>query len=217
MWMPQTGNNAICNINNYSCEGFTYGLWIEEHTQIASARLINCYDGLVVSPSGGAPHGNVIDYVAIENCVNSLVTGAAAKVDIACMDIEWGAGHIIRSLGTELGGTINIRSNGSSSTFQNLQAAMSNGTTGVQSTGLRVICADQAPGAIASPSMPSSTTVLQNPFWRDAAVNISGGTVSAIAVAGTTTGLTSGTVIVPSGNTITLTYSAAPSWVWTLL
>jgi len=215
LWMPQTGNNDICNIGNYSCEGFTYGLWIEEHTQISSARLIRCFDGLVVSPSGGGPHGNVISYISIEGCTNSLVTGSAAKVDIVCMDLEWGSGHIIRSLGPELGGTVNVRANGGDAV--SLLAAMNDGTTGVQSTSLRVICTDQVTGAVTAPSTPASTTALQNPFWHDAAVTVSGGNVTAIAVAGVTTGITAGTVIVPSGKTITLTYSVAPSWVWTLL
>ncbi len=216
LWMPQTGNNDICNIGSYSCEGFTYGMWIEEHTQISSARLINCFDGLVVVPSGGAPHGNVIDYISIEGCFNSLVTGNATKVDIACMDLEWGSGHILRSLGTELGGTINVRSNGNSAA--SLRAAMSDGTTGVQSTGLRVICGDQAPGAVSAPSVPATTVALQNPFWRDAGVSIVGGTVTGIAVDGVTQfTATPATVFVPSGKTITLTYSAAPTWQWTLL
>jgi len=216
LWMPQTGNNDICNIGNYSCEGFVYGLWIEEHTQITSARIIRCFDGLVVSPSGGAPHANVVDYISIEGCTNSVVTFAAAKIDIACMDIEAGSGHIIRSLGPELGGTINIRSNGSSAT--SLLNAMNNGTTGIQSTGLRVICGDQTTGAVTAPSIPATTVALQNPFWHDAAVAITGGTVSGIAVDGVTQfTATPAIVFVPSGKTITLTYSAAPTWQWTLL
>lgn len=48
-------------------------------------------------------------------------------------------------------------------------------------------------------------------------VNVSGGTVTAIAVDGTVlTGVTSGVIMVPSGKTITLTYSSAPSWQWVL-
>jgi len=69
-------------------------------------------------------------------------------------------------------------------------------------------------GPQTAPSMPASGTALTNPFFFDAAVYISGGTVTAIAVGGTSTGLTSGSVIVPAGETITLTYSAAPTWVW---
>ncbi|MGE7437955.1 hypothetical protein [Kitasatospora sp. NPDC001175] len=48
-------------------------------------------------------------------------------------------------------------------------------------------------------------------------MTITGGTVTGIAVDGQTTGVTSGTVLVPSGRTVTLTYSAAPAWTWMLL
>lgn len=69
-------------------------------------------------------------------------------------------------------------------------------------------------GPQTAPAIPASGTALTNPFPFDAMVYISGGTVTAIAVGGTATGLTSGGVLVPAGETITLTYSAAPTWVW---
>ena len=63
-------------------------------------------------------------------------------------------------------------------------------------------------------SVPASTTVLQNPTNYDCTVYIAGGTVTVIAIAGTTTGLISGTFRVPAGQSITLTYTTAPTWVW---
>jgi ABC-type uncharacterized transport system substrate-binding protein len=71
-------------------------------------------------------------------------------------------------------------------------------------------------GNITAPAVPAST-VASTPIFRDAAVTVTGGTVTTISVDGVSLGVTSGTVIVPSGKTITLTYSSAPSWVWTLL
>lgn len=44
---------------------------------------------------------------------------------------------------------------------------------------------------------------------------IGGGTVSAIAVNGTTTGLTSGTVFIPAGGTLTVTYTVLPTTYFT--
>ena len=70
------------------------------------------------------------------------------------------------------------------------------------------------PGGQTAPSVPASTTALTNPFPFDCTVYVAGGTVSAIAVGGTVTGMTSGPIRVPAGQTITLTYSAAPTWVW---
>lgn len=69
-------------------------------------------------------------------------------------------------------------------------------------------------GALATPAMPASGTAYTNKFGVSASVYITGGTVSAIAIAGTTTGVTSGMVTVGPGQTITLTYSAAPTWNW---
>ena len=69
-------------------------------------------------------------------------------------------------------------------------------------------------GPKTAPTVPASGTALTNPFPFDATVYVSGGTVTAIAVGGTATGLTTGAVFVAAGETITLTYSAAPTWVW---
>lgn len=75
------------------------------------------------------------------------------------------------------------------------------------------------PGAWGSqPSVPSSTVAQINTSFRDAAVSIKGGTVTVVAVDGVTCATATGTtVIVPYGKTITLTYSVAPTWAWTLL
>ena len=69
-------------------------------------------------------------------------------------------------------------------------------------------------GAQTPPAVPASTTPLTNPFGFDCIVHIAGGTVSAIAIGGTSTGLTGGTVRVGAGQTITLTYTVAPTWTW---
>jgi len=69
-------------------------------------------------------------------------------------------------------------------------------------------------GLLTAPAVPASGTALANPFYGTVRVFVSGGTVSAIAVNGTATGLTSGLVVLGPGDTITLTYTAAPTWVW---
>ncbi|KJF18052.1 right-handed parallel beta-helix repeat-containing protein [Acidithrix ferrooxidans] len=69
-------------------------------------------------------------------------------------------------------------------------------------------------GPQTAPTVPASGTALTNPFPFDCNVYTSGGTVTAIAVGGTTTGLTAGSVFVAAGEMITLTYSVAPTWVW---
>lgn len=82
------------------------------------------------------------------------------------------------------------------------------------SSSIRVDVLGYNKGALTAPAVPASGTSLINPFYTDSAVIISGGTVTDITVDGTSTGLTSGMVIVPAGKTITLTYSSAPTWNW---
>ncbi|MHB1475494.1 MAG: glycosyl hydrolase family 28-related protein [Dermatophilaceae bacterium] len=69
-------------------------------------------------------------------------------------------------------------------------------------------------GALTAPAVPASGTAQTNTFLVDATVYVAGGTVTAIDVAGTATGVSSGPVRVAAGQTITLTYTAAPTWTW---
>ncbi|HXW78998.1 MAG TPA: hypothetical protein VEJ84_05840 [Acidimicrobiales bacterium] len=73
--------------------------------------------------------------------------------------------------------------------------------------------------AFSQPGVPSSTTALANPTPVNMVVIVTGGTVSAIAVNGTATGVSlasgaSATFVLKPGQTITLTYSVAPTWYW---
>lgn len=68
--------------------------------------------------------------------------------------------------------------------------------------------------ALTAPAVPASGTALTNSFGVAARVFVTGGTVSAIAIGGTDTGLTGGTFELDPGETITLTYSSAPAWTW---
>lgn len=77
-------------------------------------------------------------------------------------------------------------------------------------------------GPQTAPSIPSSGTELQNPFGRSAHVSISGGSVSQIQLrAGNTmsrtqVGTSSYNGIIPSNGFLTLTYTSAPTWAWSL-
>lgn len=69
-------------------------------------------------------------------------------------------------------------------------------------------------GFITAPTIPASGTAVTGSNNFDCTVYVKGGTVTVIAVGGTTTGMTSGPIKVPAGKTITLTYSSAPTWTW---
>lgn len=65
-----------------------------------------------------------------------------------------------------------------------------------------------------SPAMAASAAVTTNNTGYACTVHITGGTVTIISVNGIFTGLTSGTVRLEPGDTIAITYSVAPSWIW---
>jgi hypothetical protein len=70
-----------------------------------------------------------------------------------------------------------------------------------------------APGLFASALTLAATGVASpNPAPVPQSVTITGGTVTVIAVNGVSTGLTTGTFTVPAGGSITVTYSAAPTF-----
>lgn len=69
-------------------------------------------------------------------------------------------------------------------------------------------------GVAGPPTVPGSTVAYTNTYGFDCTVYVNGGTVSAVAINGATTGQTSGMFRVPAGQTITLTYSSVPTWTW---
>lgn len=77
-------------------------------------------------------------------------------------------------------------------------------------------------GALATPTIPATTVPLKNPFNFPVWVRITGGTVTVVAVDGTTiTGMVTASLAngdwirLRANSTVTLTYSAVPtSWQW---
>lgn len=75
--------------------------------------------------------------------------------------------------------------------------------------------------AVAQPTMPASTVAVTNTNGVDCTVHIAGGTLTAINIGGSSTGITAAaaagsvhTVRVPANQTIAITYSVSPSWQW---
>jgi hypothetical protein len=69
-------------------------------------------------------------------------------------------------------------------------------------------------GSLGPPAFPGSNTALVNPYNVDATIFITGGSVTVVKIGTVTTGLTSGQFFLPAGQSITLTYSSAPTWIW---
>ena len=82
-----------------------------------------------------------------------------------------------------------------------------------------VIVTGPAPASVANPvpaqpAVPASTVAVQNVNSYPVNVVISAGTITAVIVNGITVGTAAGTYIVPSAGAISITYSVAPTWVW---
>lgn len=214
--VPTTGLNDRCDIDSLSIEGYYYGMIVDEHVAARRVAIIYTNTALYMSPPGGGQlsHAAWIGYASLEICNYCLYVsgggGSLFGLNIDVLDNEGPVTTHIYDPSNALTGRIGILPSGS----QSLPVS----PIVVGANNLEIISMAQTRGAVTAPSIPTSGTAFQNPFWHHASVNISGGTVSAIAVAGTTlTGVTSGVVFVPSGETIKLTYSVAPSWNWILL
>lgn len=68
---------------------------------------------------------------------------------------------------------------------------------------------------IVTPAVPATTVAAQNPNNFPVQVVISGGAVTIVSVNGVQVLAGDGTAYVPAFGTIVLTYSVAPTWVWT--
>jgi len=172
--------------------------------------------------NSSTPHRATIFFCTVQWCqtyLQALGTASPLKLDIWMLDIETSGGGIAGPPGFSLYKLINDASN----TLQGVCYIDAGGSAGVNpdyfngASQFRVIASNQNSGAVTAPAVPATTVPQQNRFLRDAAVYIAGGTVSDIKVDGASIGVTSGMVLVPAGKSITLTYSAAPTWKWTLL
>src|SRR6266511_485757 len=209
---PQNGNNDCYMIDDYAEEGCYYGMQWGEHVAALRIASVYCRVGVFLATGGGSYHGGTIVNMSVEVADVAIQTagtpGSAWPVHIAQLAVE----SVTTSVDDGNGGLHGIIY------YTDTLDAGPSMTGGAH---VKMICVSQKgqPGTKTAPGMPSSTTPLVNPFWRDCAVVVSGGTVSAIAVDGVATGYTNTghTVIVPSGKSITLTYSFTPSWSWTAL
>jgi hypothetical protein len=78
----------------------------------------------------------------------------------------------------------------------------------------KIVSTPPVPAAVTTPAVPASTVVQANTTGFDVSVVITGGTMTNVSVGGFTVGAGAGTYVVPAGSTISMTYSVAPTWVW---
>ncbi len=215
-----TGLNDRCDIGSLSIEGYYVGMTVDEH--ISAQRIAIIYSRiafyLASEVAGGvnrSAHGCWIGYASLEitdYCIHAGATGGAGSLfslNIGMLDNEGAVVAHVHDPNNCLTGTIGLMPSASNELPIELVA--------VGGKNLNITDLGKARGAVTAPSVPATTVALRNPFYRDALVFVTGGTVTVIALDGVATGLTSGMLVVPSGLSVTLTYSSAPTWTWTLM
>jgi hypothetical protein len=220
--MPQQNNNDLCMFESYSVEGYFKGLLVDcEHLIGIRVCAVYCGHGIFVNSYGNDfTHDNVIIQASVEACNFAITFNNFCFMRVLSLDTEDGSGPFGLSAHINDAGNFGRGYVGFTSNHEG-----TNPTCAGVCTGIRIINLSRR-GATVNPAdvsplinMPASGVQLLNPFWLDAMVYVVGGTVTAITVASGgfshAVGTTSGPVLVPSGATIAITYSVAPTWVWT--
>lgn len=225
---PQNNNNANSSIGFFSGLGINFAVVLNEHTQAFKITAIYCVAALEVG-EGGTGHGIRIQHLCAEACQVGI--GAyegtnhavyPTKLVVEQMDFENITFAVVNDPNNRLLGSARISGIGDGNLLVDAPSGgISYAIRGAQSFQV-YDAARQAGVQASSPGIPSTTVALRNPFFRDAMVHVASGTVTNIQITDSggsaqTVGVTAGAILVPTGAYITLTYSIAPSWKWTLL
>lgn len=209
--MPEANNNDLCRIESFSCEGFTVGMQVNEHTQCNRAALIYCDTAVLITGPGNYVHGITIQNLSIEASNRCIEVGDTTDFHIPIFVAglhEETSGPVVVDPGGHMQGVIHWHS------IATTQPVVTGGAN------VKVINERVGPGAPTSPPAVPASGAVVTPFWRDAHVCIAPGaaTITAVEIAGAVQATTQGGFTVPSGRTIKLTYTGGtPTWSWTLL
>jgi hypothetical protein len=118
--------------------------------------------------------------------------------------------------GTIAAGAVTIPSPNPAVTLASLQMPIMGPTDGFVWAVQRVTIdgLSKTVGTVATPAVPASTVVQQNTYGFPVNALIVGGTVTVVTVNGIQVGSGDGTYVIPVGGTIAITYSVAPTWLW---
>jgi hypothetical protein len=218
--MPAVDNNDQCTIIDHSAQGFYRGIILGEHTIAHRLAYIYCRAGLATSVDASV-HSIHVNYLSTEYCMFHVEAIGGVPLTISNWDIEDGLtpfntnAHLYDPGNILYGEAKIVRANGAS-----VETWVFNPNGGANFKSIVIVNSNsggQGLGYQAMAALPASTVATQvkdangRIIWRDVALTLTGGTVTAIVVDGHTTGLTSGTIIVPSGKTYSITYSVAPT------
>ena len=208
------GNVVGGDVQSYTFSSPTAMIEATDITQSAHARIPGLRDGVgsatvFFDPATGAAH-DVFKGLPTADVLFHLLCGQVLGAPSACLNAKQVNYDPTRSNTGEFTFKVDAQANGFGLEWGELV------TPGVRTDTAATNGAsiDDAGGASA-PAVPASTVAATNPARIGATVVVTGGTVTNVAVNGSSAGTGDGTYTVPGGGTIAITYSAAPTWTWT--
>lgn len=219
LWMPEQGNNAWNEIGSFSAMGLYTGIIAQEHISAQNLAFVYGQIGLKVTGSGSGQtwadgeqkqivHASWVGML-LNEAVNYWVHNASAPMQLVVSEL---GGEGVTRFDAHIYDPNNLLTG--EAHFHDIY----NEDPVVEGGGrFKVINDNRGPGAVAvgmTPALPSSGTSFQNPFWRDANVYFDGGSAT-VSVDGVSLGAQTA-VRVPSGSSISVTYSGSPTWSWIL-
>jgi hypothetical protein len=223
--MPDTGNQVVCRVGQFSTEGLCYGFCPSEWTYAEDIHCMYCI--VAIAPwAGGVTmvHSALIVHAQCENCTNALTLNGTGTARIDILDLQTeviSSSALIFDPSSQLQGTIHLRAQGSAGNYTANNWLSGGGSGG---TLLRIINEMTTPGPISSPQAPPSTgAAWLNGYSRDAwiTLSLSGGTMTVLSIDAVDqiipTGCVLWTFLLPAGHSYTPTYGGTLSHNVTLI
>lgn len=217
LWMPEQGNNAWNEIGTFSAMGLYTGVIAQEHITAHSLAFVYGQVGLKIEGNGTGqlwPDGTQKQLVhaswigmLLNEAVNYWIWNTSAPMQLVVN--EFGGEGVTRfdahvhDPNNMLTGTARFHD------IYNQNPVVNGGGR------FQIINDNRSRGPVTAPAVPATNLALKNPFWRDATIYLSGGTVTDVRVDGQSVGART-MVRIPSGSTVTLNHSSAPTWSWVL-
>ena len=217
-------HNTCRNLRYVNCHSFlnaTYGFNSESSIDVLFSNCIAGGKSTLAAThayASGTTLGNTDRGFTINGTTQVVIAGCLSRWNARGIDFtNSSSGHVIGGAYTDntaYGISFGDTASATAVRISGAPLSANNPTKNVAVPG--GIAGFAPPCNVTAPSIPATTVALTNPYPFAATVYLTGGTVSAVAVAGTATGLTAGTFRVPANATITLTYTVAPTWTWFL-
>jgi hypothetical protein len=227
--IPASGNNAVADIDVYTCYGQHTGLAGTDHLRWNTLITIYCNNGwLATNQQSNAAHTATGLSWCCEQTGNPMIVATGAtwpgyntvgpvRVNVASISLETYTAYLMQgdSSGLVSGQVYFEADSATNVNYYSVQADV---------LSVKLISLENLPGPVASPhAPPSSTGVWNNYYYRDAEItlSVSAGTLSALSINSTAQTIPASTTFyrftLPSGHSYKPTFTGTLTHTVTLL